>query len=143
MKKNKMYTVDMLTTFILALIQKVNMRPLGAYLDYILFCAVIFVLILDLLNFCHLVVDHMSVLTHSSGDSILQMSSSNPGSGLPGNQGFPGNSVNPNNMGGSPGGFPGGPNTSHNKNIKIIHDDGNWSNTIRSIFVYGTGGLRF
>ena len=27
-------------------------------------------------------------------------------------------------------------------NTQIIHDDGSWSNTVRSIFIYGTGGFR-
>jgi len=30
----------------------------------------------------------------------------------------------------------------HNTEVKIIHDDGSWSNTVRSIFIYGTGALR-
>lgn len=39
------------------------------------------------------------------------------------------------------------PNT-NNSNINtrtttIIHDDGNWSNTIRTVFIYGTGIWRF
>ena len=28
-------------------------------------------------------------------------------------------------------------------NTTIIHDDGNWSNAIRSIFIYGVGAFRF
>ena len=118
------------------------------YLDYIFFCLVSIYLILDLLSFGHLLVDQLvdqiSPLVVSSGDSILQMSNSNPGSGFTGNQGLPGNSGSPNNMGGNPGGgFPQGPITTHNTNTQIIHDDGTWSNTIKSLFVYGTGGLRY
>jgi hypothetical protein len=30
----------------------------------------------------------------------------------------------------------------HNTEVKIIHDDGNWSNAIRTLFIYGTGALR-
>ena len=87
----------------------------------------------------------MISLDFSSGDSILQMSNSNPGPGMPGNQGTPGSSGSPNNLGGNPGGFPGGPEIihTHNTNVQIIHDDGSWSNTIRSLFIYSTGGLRF
>jgi hypothetical protein len=29
-----------------------------------------------------------------------------------------------------------------NINTQIIHDDGSWSNAIRSLFIYGTGGYR-
>lgn len=68
------------------------------------------------------------------------MSSNN--NGLPGNQGFPGN---PNNMGGFPGGPGGpfgGPNVTHHTDVRITHDDGSWSNAIRSIFIYVTGGYR-
>lgn len=32
--------------------------------------------------------------------------------------------------------------TSNITNTTIIHDDGSWSNTIRSMFIYGTGGWR-
>ena len=31
---------------------------------------------------------------------------------------------------------------SHATNVQIIHNDGGWSNSIRSIFIYGTGVLR-
>jgi len=30
----------------------------------------------------------------------------------------------------------------HTTNTQIIHDDGSWSNTIRSLFIYGSGGYR-
>jgi len=30
----------------------------------------------------------------------------------------------------------------HSTNVQVIHDDGNWSNGIRSLFIYGTGALR-
>jgi hypothetical protein len=33
--------------------------------------------------------------------------------------------------------------SSRNTNITIIHEDGTWSDTIRSIFIYGTGVLRY
>lgn len=71
------------------------------------------------------------------------MSSSN--NGFPGNSGFPGSPGSPNGAGGNPGGQPGGfpgVHTTHNTEVKIIHDDGSWSNTIRSLFIYGTGALR-
>jgi hypothetical protein len=32
--------------------------------------------------------------------------------------------------------------TSHTTNVQVIHDDGSWSNGIRSLFIYGTGALR-
>jgi len=57
------------------------------YLDSILFLIVIIKINLDLVNFCHSVVDHMSVFNYCTGDHLLQMSSNNSGtgSGLPGN----------------------------------------------------------
>jgi hypothetical protein len=114
-------------------------------LDYILMVACICCFLLDLFYFSHSILNHMISLDFSSGDSILQMSNSNPGPGMPGNQGTPGSSGSPNNLGGNPGGFPGGPEIihTHNTNVQIIHDDGSWSNTIRSLFIYSTGGLRF
>jgi hypothetical protein len=33
-------------------------------------------------------------------------------------------------------------NMSQNVNTQIIHDDGSWSNAIRSLFIYGSGGYR-
>ena len=30
----------------------------------------------------------------------------------------------------------------HSVNTQIIHDDGSWSNAIRSLFIYGSGGYR-
>jgi hypothetical protein len=67
------------------------------------------------------------------------MSSSN--SGLPGNTGFKGNPGNPNNPGLGRG-IQGGPKSTHQTHVQVIHDDGSLSNTIRSLFIYGTGGAR-
>jgi len=69
--------------------------------DYILIVAFTICIILDLLSFCQIVVDHMTYFNASSGagDSVLQMSNSNPGSGFPGNQGIPVNSGTPNKWG--------------------------------------------
>lgn len=112
------------------------------FMDYLLFFAVIISLILDLVCFCQLVVDHMSFFSY--GDSVLQMSSNNTGTGLPGNSGIP------NSNGGNPGGLPGGPPGGnpegfggYNTNRQITHNDDSWSNTIRTIFVYGTGSARW
>ena len=33
-------------------------------------------------------------------------------------------------------------NSSNTINTQIIHDDGSWSNAIRSLFIYGSGGFR-
>ena len=33
-------------------------------------------------------------------------------------------------------------NVTQNTNTQIIHDDGSWSNAIRSLFIYGSGGYR-
>jgi hypothetical protein len=33
-------------------------------------------------------------------------------------------------------------NTTTNTTTQIIHNDGSWSNAIRSLFIYGTGGYR-
>ena len=33
-------------------------------------------------------------------------------------------------------------NIEHTTNVQVIHDDGSWSNGIRSLFIYGTGALR-
>lgn len=57
---------------------------------------------------------------------------SNPGSGYPGS-GYPGSGY-PNNPAANPGAY--------STHVTIIHNDGSWSNAIRSLFVYGTGGLR-
>lgn len=75
---------------------------------------------------------------------------SNNVSGFPGNTEFPGNSdfLNNTGAGGNPqgsrcsSGF-GAFNTNYTTNRQIVHDDGSWSNAIRSLFVYGTGGARF
>jgi hypothetical protein len=32
--------------------------------------------------------------------------------------------------------------SNHNTNVNVVHDDGNWSNAIRSLFIYGTGAFR-
>jgi hypothetical protein len=33
-------------------------------------------------------------------------------------------------------------NVSHNTTVQIVHSDGTWSNTIRTLFIYGTGAFR-
>jgi hypothetical protein len=84
----------------------------------------------------------MSVFQFCNEDAFLQMSNNNPGSNLPGNSGIP------NSNGGNPSGLPGGNNNptpfgTYNTNTTIIHNDDSWSNTVRSIFIYGTGAIRF
>lgn len=32
--------------------------------------------------------------------------------------------------------------TSHNTDVRVIHDDGTWANSIKSLFIYSTGALR-
>lgn len=32
--------------------------------------------------------------------------------------------------------------TSHNTDVRVIHDDGSWANSIKSLFIFGTGALR-
>lgn len=34
-------------------------------------------------------------------------------------------------------------NESHSTTVQVIHDDGSWANGIRSLFIYGTGALRY
>jgi len=84
----------------------------------------------------------MSVFQYCNEDAFLQMSSNNSGSNFSGNSGIP------NSNGGNPGGLPGGNNNpspfgTYPTNTTIIHNDDSWSNTVRSIFIYGTGALRF
>ena len=31
---------------------------------------------------------------------------------------------------------------SHSTDVRVIHDDGSWNNSIKSLFIYGTGALR-
>jgi len=125
-------------------------RDLQMYFDFALFLIIIMHLIMDITNLCQSIVDHMTMF--QNGDGSLYMSgnpgadgasgsSSGAGSNLQGNSGIPnGSGGNP-----GPGGLPGG-NTdsfgSYNTERRIVHDDGTWSNTIRSLFVYGSGGFR-
>lgn len=111
------------------------------FLDRILFGLVIFNMIFNLVHFCSSIVDHMSVFHFCNEDSFVQMSGNNQGSNLTGSSGTP------NGAGGNPGGLPGGssnpePFGAYNTNRQIIHEDGSWSNTIRSIVIYGTGAIR-
>ena len=91
---------------------------LQRYLDFILFLVIIVTLILDIVNLCHYIVDHMAIF--NSGDSGLYMSSSTgtgtgsgtgsgtgtgTGSNLHGNSEIPNGPTGP---GGNPGGLPGG-----------------------------------
>ena len=84
----------------------------------------------------------MSVFQFCNEDYFLKMSGNNPGSNLTGNSGIP------ENGGSNPGGLPGGSSNSgpfggYHTNRQIVHEDGSWSDTIRSIFIYGTGAIRF
>jgi hypothetical protein len=94
------------------------------YLDRILFFCVIINVILDLINFCSSIVEHMSVFQFCNEDALMKMSSNSTGSNLPGGSGIP------NSSGGSPGGLPGGnsnpePFGSYNTTRQITHTDGN------------------
>lgn len=71
----------------------------------------------------------MGVLSYN--DAITYMS--NPGSGYPGS-GYPGYPSFPNNPATNP--------SAYSTQVAIIYNDGSWSNAIRSLFVYGSGGLR-
>jgi hypothetical protein len=83
------------------------------------------------------------------GDCALQMSSSTGtgtgtggGSNLQGNSGFQNGSGG---NGGNPGGLPGGNNEgigSYTTERRIVHEDSSWSNTIRTLFINGSGGWR-
>jgi len=157
-----------MTTF--NILNKRSIQYILSQLDYLLLGAFILCLILDLVSFFSLVVDQMSFFYYSSLDYILQTSKN--GSGFPGNTEFHLNSDSLNITGGNPQGSPGGKpslpmawspldkgwlhkatnlwkagfegfNTNYTTNRQIIHDDGSWSKTIRSLFVYGTGGARF
>lgn len=114
------------------------------YLDRILFGLVIFNIIFNIVNFCSSIVDHMSVFHFCNEDSFLHMSANNSGSNLSGISG----SGTPNSGGDNPGGLPGGSSNPesfggyHTNRQIIIHEDGSWSNTIRSIVIYGTGAIR-
>jgi len=122
-------------------------RVLLCYFDVALFLLIIMHMILDLTNFCQSIVDHMTMFQY--GDSNLYMSG-NPGTGnVAGTSGgagsnLQGNSGIPNGSGGNPGGLPGGTEGfgSYNTERRIIHNDGSWSNTIRNVFIYGSGGMR-
>jgi hypothetical protein len=117
------------------------------YLDRIIFLAVIIKIILDLVYLCQCIVDHMTVLNFCDVDALLQMSTNNTGAGsnLGTGANLNGNSGMPCGNGGNPGGLPGGnpePFGNYNTNRQIINDDGSWSNTIRTLFIYGTGAVR-
>lgn len=101
---------------------------LSRYLDYIIFGLVLSFLIFDIIRNILFLLDNFSVYNYS--DSITHMS--NPGSGYPGS-GYPGSGY-PNNPASNP--------AAYSTQVTIIHDDGSWSNAIRSLFVYGSGGLR-
>jgi hypothetical protein len=117
----------------------ITVKYLISNIDYLILLGVSIYVLLDLIYLCQWLVNIYSGTEFTYGDSILQMSSQGQGSGLPGNTG------NPNNFGGNPGpgpgGLPGGPNSTQHTNVQIIRND-NWGNTIRHIFIYGTGGLR-
>ena len=140
--KKKQKTMTTLNIF-----NKISIQYILSKLDYLFFGAFILCFILDLVSFYSLVLDQMSIFYYSSLDNILQMS--NNGYGFPGNTEFHLNSDSLNNTGGNPQGSPGGKpsgfegfNTNYTTNRQIIHDDGSWSNAIRSLFVYGTGSAR-
>jgi hypothetical protein len=105
---------------------------------YSIFIFVTYYIIVAIVGVVVSMVDSLSILPYVPEDCLLQMSN-------PDNYGITGNSGTPNTPGATPGGTPGGtPGLpgSHNTTVQIIHDDGNWSNAIRSIFIYGTGGAR-
>jgi hypothetical protein len=137
--------VIIVRTFTLAVFKFQLAVALKRYLDVLLFLVIIISLILDLVYFCQSVVDHMTSFNY--GDCALQMSSSTGtgtgtggGSNLQGNSGFQNGSGG---NGGNPGGLPGGNNEgigSYTTERRIVHEDSSWSNTIRTLFINGSGG---
>ena len=119
--------------------KKLSLTQILRYFDYCLLVYIIFSTILALVGFCGCLVESMSVLPYGFEDSVLQMNNR----GTPDNYGFI-NPGTPNSPGGpgTPGGFPPGVPGSHHTNVHIIHDDGNWANGIRNLFIYGSGGAR-
>lgn len=98
-----------------------------------------------LVGICASLVDCLSVfpLHYGFDDSLFLMSNR----GTPDNYGFitpgsPNTPCGPGTPGTPGGGFPPGIPGTHHTNTQIIHDDGSWSNGIRNLFIYGTGGYR-
>jgi hypothetical protein len=102
---------------------------LQKYLDVLLFIAFIITFILDIVNLCQTIVDHMSIL--NAVDSGLHMSTgtgggtgAGSGTNLQGNSGIPNG---PNGSDGNPGGLPGGNNEgfgSYTTERRFIYNDG-------------------
>lgn len=112
-------------------LKQLTLTEIVWYIDNIIFLLVIFFANLDLVRLCTVWAESISLWNYSYAYSILQMNSNN-------------NGLNPNNIGGNPlpGGSNGGPTLTHHTHVQIVRDDGSWSTTIRSLFIYGTGGLR-
>jgi hypothetical protein len=120
-----------------------NLNPLTAskilrFIDYGLFFYIICISIMDLVGLCSSLVNCLSVYPSGIEDCVMQMNNR----GTPDNYGFlP--SGGPNSPNGPPGGgFPPGVPGPHHTTVQIIHDDGSWSNGIRNLFIYGSGGAR-
>lgn len=85
------------------------------YLDYILFALVFFFLFYDILIRITYLLDNLNNLytdTNTTKDIIFYMISNSDQT------------------------------TSHNTTVQITHTDAGWSNSIRQIFIYGTGVFR-
>ena len=117
--------------------KNLTLNQIVRYFDYVLLLYIIISTIIAIVGLCASLVECLSILPSGFENSVLQMNR-----GTPDNYGF----INPgsNNPGGpgTPDGFPPGVPGSHHTNVHIIHDDGNWSNGIRNLFIYGSGSAR-
>ena len=87
------------------------------YIDFILLVFVIVCLLEDIVRIIYSLINHFNLLRLIDfKDIFLNMENTSTG-----NQEI----------------------TSHSTNVSLIHNDGNWSNTIRSLFIYGSGVLRY
>lgn len=142
-------TINIFKQFIYNLFKELSWTQLIRFFDYALLLYIIFHSIMGLVGICAYLVFCLSLSPIQFGfdDSVLHMNNR----GTPDNYGFinPISNNTPCGPGGNPGtpggGFPPGfPGTHHHQTqTQIIHDDGSWSNGIRNLFIYGTGGARF
>lgn len=103
---------------------KVNLSKFNEYIDFILLVLVVFCILNDIIIIISLILEKISLFyfyfnnIFSFNDFLLNMVDTN-------------NSTNSNTS-----------SSTYNTNVKIVHDDGTWSNTIKSLFLYGTGLFR-
>jgi hypothetical protein len=139
-QKVKMEIIKIFKQLIFNFFQQLSWSQLLIY--YGLFLYILFSSLRALVGIFASLEDCLSVfpLPNVFEDSVLQMNNR----GTPDNYGFinPGTPNSPGGPGTPGGGFPPGLPGTHHTTTHIIHDDGSWSNGIRNLFIYGSGGTR-